>query len=121
MYSILHFQRIMSKARSLRFKAARYKFLVDYFAATVYPHKEAKMYTFDMVLGGRHLDWQVVSAAQVFGALKEVFSTVEDIALDYDRHNLSPEWNSEAERTRWRELLGAFDIVKTLLRGRWAH
>ena len=96
MYSIPPFQRIMSKARSPRFKAARYKFLVDCFAATVYPHKEAKMYTFDMVLGGRHLDWQVVSAAQVFGALKEVFSTVEDIALDYDRHNLSPEWNSEA-------------------------
>ena len=81
---------------------------------TAYPHKGAKMYTFDMELGGRHLDWQVVSAAQVFGALRNVFSTVEDLVLEYNRHNISSEYNNEADRTHWRELLGSFSNVKTL-------
>jgi hypothetical protein len=69
-----------------------------------------------MELGGKHLDWQVVSAAQVFSELKTVFSAVEDLTLEYgDRRNISSEWNRQADRTHWRELLGSFDKVKTLL------
>jgi hypothetical protein len=67
-----------------------------------------------MGLGGKHLDWQVVSAAQVFRALKTVFATVEYLSLQYDRHHVSFEWNVQADRTHWRELFGSFDKVKTV-------
>ena len=67
-----------------------------------------------MELGGRHLDWQVVSAAQVFCAFRKALSAVEDLTLKYDRYGISPEWNNNADRTHWRELLGSFGNVKTL-------
>lgn len=71
------------------------------------------MYTLSMSLGGRHLDWQVASAAQVFNQLKTVFSAVEHLTLKYDRRTKSS-WYTEADRTQWHELLGSFANVKTL-------
>ena len=50
---------------------------------------EARLSTLCMQLGGRHLDWQVVSAAQVCQALKTVFSAVENLTLKYSRHYIS--------------------------------
>ena len=43
-----------------------------------------------------------------------VFSAVEYLTLEYDRHNVSSEWNREANHTHWCELLGSFENVKTL-------
>jgi hypothetical protein len=67
-----------------------------------------------MELGGKHLDWQVASAAQVFQALETVFSTLEHLTLESGRHNISSEWNNEADRTHWRRFLGSFGKLKTL-------
>jgi hypothetical protein len=67
-----------------------------------------------MELGGKHFDWQVVSAAQVFPALRTVFSAVEYLTIGYDRFITSSEWDGEADRAQWRELLGPFSNVKTL-------
>ena len=74
------------------------------------------MYTLDMDLGGKHLDWQVASAAQVLRTLETVFSAVEHLTLGYDRTFISSEWNNEADRGHWhwRGLLGSFEYVKTL-------
>jgi hypothetical protein len=72
------------------------------------------MFTLSMELSGRHLDWQVASTAQVFQTLGTVFSAVEHLTLTYDRHLISSEWNNEAERTQWRDLLGLFVNAKTL-------
>ena len=72
------------------------------------------MYTLDMDLGGRPLDWQVVSAAQVFRTLRSVSSAVEYLSLEYGRYHISTEWNNQADRTWWRELLGSFGNVTTL-------
>jgi hypothetical protein len=55
---------------------------------TAYPYKGARMYSLAMELGGRHLDWQVVSAAQVSHALGTVFTEIEHLSLKYDRHNI---------------------------------
>ena len=126
-YSIPHLQQTMSAAGNLLFKSAKFYFRDDHLEVRAYSHKGAKMYTLSMELGGKHLDWQVVSAGQVFCALREAFSTVEDLTLVYERYVMpSSEWNNEAERTRWRELLGSFGNVKTLhvyteLVGQLAH
>ena len=113
-YSIPHLQRFMSTAGSLRLKTATFTFYEDCLMVTAYPHKGARMYSLAMELGGRHLDWQVVSAAQVSHALRTVFSAIEHLSLKYDKHNISSEWNNEADRTWWREFLGSFGNVRAL-------
>ena len=113
-YSIPHLRQLMSTARNLRLKTATFNFFVDCLEVTAYPHEGAKLKTFVMELGGRHLDWQVVSAAQVVYALRSVFSAVEHLTLKYGRHNISSEWDNEADRTHWRELLGSFRKLKNL-------
>jgi hypothetical protein len=40
---------------------------------------------------------------------------VEALTLEYNRHFIPSEWNNEADRTYWRELLGSFNNVKTLI------
>ncbi len=81
---------------------------------TVYPHKGASRFTLEMDLGGKHLDWQVACTAQVFHMLRERISVLEHLTFEYRRHSISSEWNNEANRTQWRELLGSFDNLKTL-------
>ena len=113
MYSIPHLQQFMNSAGNLRLKTTTFTFREDYLSVMVYPQKGARLYTLNMGLGGKHLDWQVVSAVQVFHALKTALSGVENLTFKY-RHYVSPEWNRQADRTHWRELLGSFDKVKTL-------
>jgi hypothetical protein len=114
-YSIPQLQRFMRTAGNLRLKTATLTVHKDYLYVKTYPHKGARMCTVSMLLGGRHLDWQVASAAQVFNTLNAVFSAVEHLTLEYasDRISISSEWNNEADRTQWRELLGSFGNVKT--------
>ena len=115
-YSIPHLRQFMRTAGNFRLKTARVTFQEDCLRVTVYPYNGARLYTLSMEFGGRHLDGQVVSAAQIFHALRTVFSAVENLSLLYVRHNVSSEWNRQADRTHWRELLGSgsFDNVKTL-------
>ena len=113
-YSVPNLRQLMNTAGNLRFNYAVVNFKEDCIGVTGYPHKGATLGTLNMMLGGRHLDWQVVSAAQVFHALKTVFSVVECLFLGYKRPNISSEWNRQADRTHWREFLGSFGKVKTL-------
>ena len=114
-YPITHLQRLMSTAGNLRLNTITLTFRKEHLFVMAYPHKEAKMLTLSMELSGRHLDWQVASTAQVFRTLGTVFFAVEHLALKYDRHLISSEWNDEADRTQWRDLLGLFVNVKTLV------
>jgi hypothetical protein len=113
-YSIPHLRQLMISARNLRFKTTVITFDEDYLHVESYSYKGARMYSLDMELGGRYLDWQVVSAAQAFCAIKTVFAAVEDLTFKYDRHDVLSEWNRQADRSHWGELLGSFDKVKTL-------
>ena len=114
MYSIPHLRRFLSNLGNLRLKTATVTFEADYLNMVAYAHEGERLYTLPIGLGGKHFDWQVVSAAQVLHAFKAVFSTVEYLTLDYDRHNISSEWNGQANHTHWRELLGSFENVRTL-------
>ena len=113
-YSIPHLRQFMSTAGNLRFKAATFTVYEDCLMVEAHPYKGARLSTFFMELGGKRLDWQVLSAAQVFHTLRTVFSAVEHLILDYDRRDISSEWNDQADRTHWRELFGSFGKVKTL-------
>ena len=113
-YFIPHLRQLISTARNIRHKIVTVTFERESLRVLTYPHKEARLSTLCMQLGGRHLDWQVVSAAQVCQALKTVFSAVENLTLKYSRHYISSEWNRQADRTHWIEFLGSFGKVKTL-------
>ena len=113
-YSIPNLQEFMSTARNLHFNTTTFIFSADCLIVKAYPHKGDKLYNFTMELGGRHLDSQVVSAAQVFHALRTLCLAVEHLVFEYDSPNVSSEWNREADCTRWREFLGLFGNAKTL-------
>ncbi len=113
-YSIPHLQQLLSTTGNLRLNTVKLAFHDDYIQVIAYPHKEATLFTLEVILDGRHLDWQVACTAQVFLTLRTKFSVVEHLTLGYTRHSISSEWNNEADRTHWRELLRSFRKVKTL-------
>jgi hypothetical protein len=51
---------------------------------------------------------------QISSFLCPLFSEVVDLTLDYRKQTLSSEWNNQADRTHWCELLRSFRNVKTL-------
>src|SRR5713226_1941040 len=113
-YSTPNLQQFMTAA-DLRLNTATLRFTMDCIVIMVYPpHKVARMFTLEMSLDSRHLDWQVACMAQVFHTLRTMFSVLEHLTLEYCRHSISSEWNNEADRTQWRELLGSFNNLKTL-------
>ena len=113
-YTTPHLCEFMGAAKNLQLKAAKFTFFEDSLIVNAFAHKGDRLYTFAMELGGKHLDWQVVSAAQVFHLLRTVFSALEHLDLKFYQRDLSSEWNREADRTQWREFLGLFRNIKTI-------
>jgi hypothetical protein len=75
------------------------------------PWKEAP---FSLGIRCRHLDWQVASAAQIFGTLSPVLSVIEQVTFRYEEHKQSSEWHNNVDRRQWRELLRPFTNAKTI-------
>ena len=118
LYSIPHLQQFMNTTGNFRPKTVKVTFYDRlYVRGDLHWHSDRGLYTssLSLSLGGKHLEWQVVSAVQVSQALETVFSAVEYLILDYVMVDMSLELsNYEADRTGWREFLGSFGNVKTL-------
>ncbi|KAI0270364.1 hypothetical protein BGY98DRAFT_1100696 [Russula aff. rugulosa BPL654] len=117
MFSLVQF---MGRIENLRFNRARFHFDIDG-RTRVYVHwfvnlPETDMPTSDLaiIVNRRHLDWQISSVAQIFNALRQIFSAVEHLTLTYRVLDRSSEGHDEVERTEWRKLLRSFSNVKTL-------
>ena len=67
-----------------------------------------------MTIGCRHVDWQVLIAAQIFGALIPALSVVERLCLRYDNHGVSLEERNAVDRTLWLEVLRPLSSIKVL-------
>ena len=113
-YSIPHLRQFMSTARNIQVKTVKLFFEMDTLQVETYPRMGARLQNLILNLGGRPFDWQIVSATQVFPAFSTVFSVVEDLTLNYNRHHMVSEWNVEADRIHWRKLLGSFGKVKNI-------
>jgi hypothetical protein len=118
-YSFPHLGQFMITAGNFKVNTVKLEFHEDYIRVLAYPHTEAILQNFDVELCGKHLDWQVVSAAQVFYALSTLFSAVEHLSLNYYRFNMSLAWNNEANPIHWRNLLGSFGKMKNLTVDGW--
>ena len=104
----------MHTKKYLKFCSAKLNFNIDEVTVFVYPRDGTSIHALCMRVYCGHLDWQVSSVVQIFDVLSPVSSAVEDLTLEYGRHSISLEWNNEAHRTQWRELLRSFGNVKTL-------
>jgi hypothetical protein len=113
-FSVPRLLQFMTITKNLRFNGAKLLFHHEEVAAFVYSRVGGRESKFNVEIICEHLDSQVSSMAQTFSVLSPLFSAVEDLTLDYKVHNLSSEWRNQADRTRWRELLGSFRSVKTL-------
>ena len=113
-FSVTRLLQFMNATESLTFKSAKFKFSDKDVDVEVYPHEEAKMHALSIIVDCLHLDWQVSSAAQIFSSLSPLFSAVEHLTLVHEVHSQSSEEHNEADRTKWRQLLGSFKNVKTL-------
>jgi hypothetical protein len=113
-FSVTHLLQFVDATENLTFKSAKFKFCDNYVAVEVYPHEEVEMYALSIAIGCCHLDWQVSSAAQIFDSLSPLFSAVEHLTLEHEVHSQSSEEHNEADRTKWRQLLGSFRNMKTL-------
>jgi hypothetical protein len=100
------------------FKFRSVKFVFNYRAVFVFvcPSEGASLMLcdFDVQVSCGQLDQQVSSVAQIFTILSPLFSTVVELILDYRKHSSSSHQHYQADRTRWRELLGSFRTVKTI-------
>ena len=114
-FSVPHLLQSMRATPNVRFSSADLMFHEKYLSLTAYPREGAKVYAFYLEVCTRYFDLQVESAAKIFSGLKTAFSAVEHLSLEYERGSVSSERGDEADDIHWRELLGSFSNVKTLL------
>ena len=114
-YSVPELVQFVGRTETLRFDRAELEFFSGRVCVKINPH-ETNMpdNAFSMNVGCGHLDWQVSSVAQIFNALSQIFSAVEDLILLHEVHSRSSEEHNEVERNEWRKLLRSFSNVKTL-------
>jgi hypothetical protein len=113
-FSVPCLPQFMMTTGNLRFTRATFLFHHQAVVMFLYPHLDDEFNNVDIKVCSGYLDWQVSSMAQISVVLSPLFPTVVDLTLDYREHGLSSAWHNQADRTRWRELLGSFRNVKTL-------
>ncbi|KAH9996382.1 hypothetical protein BJV74DRAFT_910788 [Russula compacta] len=113
-FSLPHLLQFLSTMEDPRFSRATLTF-DECLELLVHPHAVARMDSLTMEVKCGHLDWQVASGAQIINSLRILFSSVENLTLEYaNRNSMSPEWTNEADRSQWRELLRSFSNLKRL-------
>jgi len=103
----------MNATENLRFGSARFRFCSGKFSVWVYPQTGARTYSFCMHLyigDPLGLGLLVACIAQIVRELTIVFSVVEHLTLESVRYLAQLDGP-----TQWRNLLGSFGSVKTLL------
>jgi hypothetical protein len=111
-FTVPHLIQFMQASENLRFHAVQVTFGPHSVSLHVVPWKWDTSLMLEIRLG--RLDWQVASAAQLFGTLSPVLSVVEQVAFSYEKHIPSLETPSNIDRRQWRELLMPFTNAKTI-------
>lgn len=106
----------MSSAETVCLKTVRLTFFKDYILVTAYSQGSGfkTTYQFSMSQGGTHLDWQLASVTKIFHKFRTIFLPVGSLILGYDGNLIPPEWDNEADPSRWCELFRTFGNLKTL-------
>jgi len=102
----------MNAAENLRFGSVKFRFYDGMVDVWVYPRKGIKKCSFYMRLGSVFILQQLLDTAQIFRALRTVGYAVEHLDLENESHIVL-----SAGPTQWRDFLGSFGSVKSLLVG----
>ena len=113
-FSVPHLLQFMNAAENLRFGSAKFTFFSNAVDVRFHPREEAQIPVLRIFVFCWHLDWQVSFMAQIINLLSQVFSAVEHLTLEHEKHWRSSEEHNEVDRTEWRRLLTSFSNVKTL-------
>ena len=114
-YSVTQLLQFMGRTENFRFDRAKFEFNSEQVIVDIDPPEtNMSMTAFKMVVRCWHLDWQVSSVAQIFNALSQISSGMEQLTLVHKVHSRSSEEHNEVDRTEWRKLLRSFTNVKTL-------
>jgi hypothetical protein len=114
-YPVPHLLQSMRAAENIRFRSASLMFHEKFVALTAYPHEGARVYAFYLEVCCRLYDLQVESVAKLFNGLRTELSAVDHLSLEYERDSPSQAWANGAYRGQWRDVLGLFSNVETLL------
>ncbi|KAI9509550.1 hypothetical protein F5148DRAFT_739685 [Russula earlei] len=109
-FSFPHLLRLINTTENFRFSSAQLFFFQGLVGLTA-DRPEGDI---QIIVGCRHIDWQVSAATQIFSALVPALSVVERLVLHYEEHDLPSEWDDDVRRTGWRDLLTPFTSVKDL-------
>ena len=112
-FSIPRLLQFMSTSKGLEFESAKFWFYDERVYVEVHPRGESKTYALSINIDCCHLDWQVTSVTQIFNPLCQMFSAVEHLTFQHEKHSRSSEEHNEVDRTEWRKLLRSFRNVKT--------
>lgn len=108
--------RFIESTTELGFPVAKINFDQTFFSVSISNHwKEAKRDSSLYVqLSCKPFDWQVGSAAEICNALWWMLPSVEELAIDFHKHVVPPEWRNVVDSTTWCDLLRPFKRVKKL-------
>jgi F-box-like len=111
--TVPHLLQFMQTSENLTFSAVQVTFDERIVSLDAVPWKDSPFKS-SLGIKCRHLDWQVASAAQLFGTLSPVLSAVEQVTFRYGGHTYSSEWHNNVDRRQWRELLRPFPNAKAI-------
>ena len=116
-FSIPCLLQFMMTTENFKFRSVTFHFNYWALLVWVYSSEGISLGSYDFEIefrgGPPERDQQVSSAAQICSILSPLFSAVVELTLDY-RDTSSSHQHNQADRTRWRELLGSFRNVKTI-------
>jgi len=114
-FSVPCLLQFMMTTENFKFRSVKFSFNHWAIFVWVYSSEGTSLRScdFEVKVICRQLDQQVSSVAQICNILSPLFSAVVELTLDSRRTSSSRQHN-QADRTRWRELLGSFRNVKTI-------
>jgi hypothetical protein len=113
-FRVSYLLQFMSAAEnlSLRFGSVKFRFYDDMVDVWAYPRKGIRKCYFYMRLHNYPIQQQLLDTAQIFRALRALRSPVEHLDLETKSYIVT-----SAGPTQWRDFLGTFGSVKSLLAG----
>jgi hypothetical protein len=113
-------KRIDANAK-FRFPVAKINFNQDSFSISLSDNREEEAQgdrSLNVQVSCKSFDWQVSSAAQICNELWWMLHWVEELAIDFYKYGMPPEWRNEVGSRTWCDLLRPFKCVKKLRVGR---
>ena len=113
--SVTELVQFMQRTENIRFDRANFNFENERVYVKVNPPEHnMRVDVFSIIVHCSSLHRQVSSVAQIFNALSQILSVVEQLSLMHQVRHWASEEHNEVERTEWRKLLRSFTNVKTL-------